>query len=156
MLQITAVLLVLVTVAVSCCVWPPYNVAADGLTLTAIGGSSVIAADADFVVFAWLVAVTVTVVALATLAGAVYRPVELTVPVPTGLILQVRAVLLVFVTVAVNCCVWPPYNVAVAGLTITATGGDNVTVAEADFDVFAWLVAVTVTVVAPLMLAGAV
>jgi hypothetical protein len=42
------------------------------------------------------------------------------------------------------------------GLTLTAIGGDNVMVAEADFDVFAWLVAVTVTVVALEMLAGAV
>ena len=146
----------MVTVAVSCRVWPPYKNAVDGPTVTAIGGDKVIVAEAVAEEFAWLVAVTVTVVVLVMLAGAVYRPVELTVPVPTGLILQVTAVLLVFVTVAVNCCVWPPYNVAVAGLTLTATGGDNVTVAEADFDVFAWLVAVTVTVIALLMLAGAV
>jgi hypothetical protein len=37
--------------------------------------------------------------------------------------------------------------VAVAGLTLTVIGGDNVTVPEAVANEFAWLVAVTVTVV---------
>jgi len=41
-------------------------------------------------------------------AGAVYRPDELIVPVPAGLIVQVTAVLLVLATVAVNCWVCPP------------------------------------------------
>ena len=36
-------------------------------------------------------------------AGAVYNPDELIVPVPAGLIDQVTAVLVVLVTVAVNC-----------------------------------------------------
>jgi hypothetical protein len=76
--------------------------------------------------------------------------------VPAGEIVQVTVVLLVLITVAVSCWVWPPYKVSVVGLTLTAIGGDNVMVAEADFDVFAWLVAVTVTVVALEMLAGAV
>ena len=58
-------------------------------------------------------------------------------PVPAGLIVQVTAVLLVFVTVAVNCCVWLPYKVAVVGLTVTATGGESVIVAAAVADVFA-------------------
>jgi hypothetical protein len=57
--------------------------------------------------FAWLVAVTVTVCAVAMLAGAVYSPVELMVPNPAGEIVQVSAVLLVFTTLAENCCVWP-------------------------------------------------
>jgi len=107
-------------------------------------------------VFATLVAVTVTVVELLMLAGAVYRPDALTVPVPTGLIVQLTDALLVFVTVAFSCCVWPPYNVAVIGLTLTAIGGSRVIVAEAVAAVFAWLVAITVTVVALPMLAGAV
>jgi hypothetical protein len=97
----------------------------------------VIVAEADFVVFATLVAVTVAVVWLLMLAGAVYRPVELTVPVPAGLMLQITAVFPVLVTVAVNCCAWPPYKVAVAGLTPTVTGGYSVTVADPDFDVSA-------------------
>jgi hypothetical protein len=79
-----------------------------GLTLTAIGGSSVIVAEAVADVFARLVAVTVTLVALLMLAGAVYRPDALTVPVPAGLTVQVTDVLLVFVTVTINCCVCPP------------------------------------------------
>jgi hypothetical protein len=62
----------------------------------------------------------------------------------------------VFVTVAANCCVWPPYSVAAAGLTLTVTGGYSVAVAEPDFDVSAWLVAVTVTVCGEVTVAGAV
>ena len=54
-------------------------------------------------------------------------------PVPAGLIDHVTAVLLVFVTVAENCCVWFAYSVAVAGVRLKATGGIKVTVAEADF-----------------------
>jgi hypothetical protein len=77
-------------------------------------------------------------------------------PVPAGLIVQVTAVLLVLVTVAVSCCVWPPYKVAVVGLTLMAIGGDSVIVPEAATEEFAWLVAVTVTVSAAAMLAGAV
>jgi hypothetical protein len=76
-----------------------------GLTLTPTGGDSVIVPEAVAEVFVWLVAVTVTVVALAMLAGAVYRPVELTMPVPAGEIVQVTAVLLAFTTLAENCCV---------------------------------------------------
>jgi hypothetical protein len=59
------------------------------------------------------------------------------VPVPAGEIVQVTPVLLVLVTVAVNCWVWPPYNVAVVGLTLTAIGGSRVMVAEAVAEVFA-------------------
>jgi hypothetical protein len=64
--------------------------------------------EADTAVFAWLVAVTVTVCCVEMVAGAVYKPDELIVPVPAGLIVQVTAVLLVLVTVAVNCCACPP------------------------------------------------
>jgi hypothetical protein len=78
------------------------------------------------------------------------------VPIPAGEVVHVTVTLLVFVTVAFSCCVWPPYNVAVVGLTLTAIGGSSVIVAEADFVVSAWLVAVTVTIVTLLMLAGAV
>ena len=58
--------------------------------------------------FAWLFAVTVTDCWLVMVAGAVYNPVVLMVPVPAGLIVQVTAVLLLLDTVAVNCWVWPP------------------------------------------------
>jgi hypothetical protein len=54
---------------------------------------------------AWLVAVSVTVCCVVMLAGAVYRPEELMLPTPPGVIVQFTVVLLVLVTVAVNCCV---------------------------------------------------
>jgi hypothetical protein len=62
-------------------------------------------ADADCVVSAWLVAVTVTVCCEEMVDGAVYSPDVLMVPVPAGAIAQVTVVLLVLVTVAMNCCV---------------------------------------------------
>ena len=71
-------------------------------------GIRVTVAKADLLVSAWLVAVTVTVCCAEIVAGAVYSPDALTVPTPAGLIVQVTAVLLVFVTVAVNCALWPP------------------------------------------------
>ena len=109
---------VLATSAVNCCVWPASRVIVAGLTLTAIEGASVMVADAITALFAWLVAVTVTVCCDATLAGAVYNPLEPIVPAPDdGLIDQFTAVLLVFKTVAENCWVWLAYKVAVAGPT---------------------------------------
>jgi len=108
----------LVTVAVSCCVWPPYNVAVAGLTLTVTGGYSVTVADPDFDVSAWLVAVTVTVWGEVTVVGAVYSPVELIEPTPAGLMDHVTAVFASF-TVAVNCWVWPAFKELVAGETLT-------------------------------------
>ena len=59
----TAVLLLPVTVAVNCCVPPVCNEAEVGLTLTATK-VTVIVADADFVLSATLVAVTVKVPAV--------------------------------------------------------------------------------------------
>jgi hypothetical protein len=76
-----------------------------GVVLTVIGGYNVIVDEADFVVSAWLVAVTITVCWLVILAGAVYRPEELIVPTPPGEIVQVTAVLPLFTTLAENCCV---------------------------------------------------
>ena len=72
---------------------------------------------------------TVTAAGLGTAPGAVYRP-ELEI-VPTvalppviAFTCQVTVVLLVFSTVAVNCCVPPTATVADAGeiITVTATG----------------------------------
>jgi hypothetical protein len=58
---------------------------------------------------------------------------------------HVTAVLVVPVTVAVNCCVAPPKTVALAGETLTVTtGAVTVTVAEADLLVSATLLAATV------------
>jgi multidrug efflux pump subunit AcrB len=106
--HVTAVLLVFVTVAENCCVWLAYKLAVVGVRLTAIGGIKVTVAEAAEVPFCWLVAVTVTGCFVVMLAGAVYSPVALMLPVPAGLIDHVTAVLLLFVTVAENCCVWPP------------------------------------------------
>jgi hypothetical protein len=108
-------------------------------------GFTVTVAEALLVASATLVAVTVTVCWLATAGGAVYRPELPMVPV-AGLRLHVTVVLAVFVTMAVNCCVCEGERVAVKGVTLTVTGGANVTVAEAVLVLSAALVAVTVTV----------
>jgi hypothetical protein len=74
-----------------------------------IGGSSVIVAVATAALLAALVAVTVTVCAVATVAGAEYNPLLLIVPAPVaGLIAHVTEVFVAFATVAVNYCVAPP------------------------------------------------
>ena len=102
---------------------------------------TVTVADADFVVSATLVAVTVYVPAV---AGAVYIPVlEIVPPVAD----QVTDVFVLPVTVAVNCWVAPVCTDAEVGLMLTTTGGGGavtVTVAEADFVGSATLVALTV------------
>ena len=63
-----------------------------------------------------------------------------------GLRDQVTAVLLLPVTVAVNCWLCEALSVALAGLTDTLTGGCRLTVALALLVASATLVAVTVTV----------
>lgn len=155
MAQVTVVLANPVTVAVNCCVPPWPNVAVVGLIIT--GGLKVTVATEDFVLSATLVAVTVTVCCDATLAGAVYSPAALTLPLPAGLIDQLTLVFADPVTVALNCCVAPCPNVTVAGETLTVTGGGfNVTVAEADLLLSAALVAVIVTACCVAILDGAV
>ena len=94
---------------------------------------------------ATLVAFTVTVWELVIEAGAVYRPAAVMLP-ATGLIDHVTAVLPLLVTVAVKLWVWDCVKVALAGATVTCTGGVRVTVAAADFVGLATLVAFTVTV----------
>jgi hypothetical protein len=90
------------------------------------------------------------------LAGAVYRPELLMVP-TLGLSDQVTAVLPVPpVTVAVNCWVCEAVSDAVVGVIETFTGTRRVMVADADFEVSATLVAVTVTICALVMEAGAI
>ena len=64
---------------------------------------------------------------------------------PEPLRLQMTAVLLVFATVAVNCCLPPIGTVAVAGETVTPTGRLIVTDAVADLVGSATDVAVTKT-----------
>jgi hypothetical protein len=70
-LQVTAVFVAFVTVAVNCCVFPAITCADVGEMDTATGGRIVTAADADFVESATEVAVTATRAGLGTVAGAV-------------------------------------------------------------------------------------
>src|SRR5204863_109664 len=163
--QVTAVLLVFCTVAVNCCVPPTPTDADTGeiVTRTTAAGVMVTCAEPDFVGSAWDTAATVTVAGFGTTAGAVYRP-ELdivpTVALPpvTPLTCQVTAVLLVFCTVAVNCCVPPTPTDADTGEIVTRTtaAGVMVTCAEPDFVGSAWDTAATVTVAGFGTTAGAV
>jgi len=89
-------------------------------------------AAADFVGSAALTALTVTVPPLGTDPGAVYRPLELTVPtVPFPPVipftLQVTLKLEVFCTVAVNCWVLRTRSVALLGDMLTETGAPGFT-----------------------------
>ncbi len=100
--HVTEVLLVLRTVGVNCCVCPADSEAVAGDSVIETGGSRLTVAEADFVGSAWLVAVTLTLCAAATLTGAVYNP-ELEIAPTAGLIDQFTEVLLVLPTVGVNC-----------------------------------------------------
>ena len=86
---------------------------------------TVIVANADLVVSAALVAVTVNV---PVVLGAVYMPEEEMVPEFAD---QVTVVLLVPVTLAENCCVPPTCTVALEGFTATATPPGGVVVVRA-------------------------
>ena len=68
---------------------------------------------------------------------------------------QVTAVFAEFEMVAVNCCVFVTFRVAAVGATEIVTAGVIVTIAEADFDVSAIDVAVSVTVFSVGAAAGA-
>jgi hypothetical protein len=93
-------------------------------------------AEADEVVLAWDVAVTITVAWGGTVAGAVNSPLEEIVPQldpeqPGPLTLQVTAVFVVPETASTNCCVPLTVTRALVGDIVTATGERIVTVAEA-------------------------
>ena len=75
---------------------------------------------------------------------------------PAPVTLHVTAVFAAFTTVAANCCPCPPYKLTVAGVTVTPIGGLSVIVAVAVFVPSATLVAVTVTVLDAVTVAGAV
>jgi hypothetical protein len=91
-----------------------------------------------------LVAVTVTVCGVPSVAGAEYKPpLEI---VPTAGFTDHE--MLVFnepATVAENCCVWPTPRLTVPGNTVTVTRGVTVTFAVADLVGSCTLVAVTAT-----------
>src|SRR5205823_15116809 len=112
-------------------------------------GTTVTLALADWLESAALIAVTVTVWFDATVVGAVYRPVELTIPVIelppiTPSTNQFTAVFVVPVTVALNCWDCPACKLLVVGeIEIATVGAVTVTTALADFVVSATLVSFT-------------
>src|SRR5207302_1870687 len=129
--QVTAAFVAFATVAVNCCVPPPYTVAVAGPTDTVIGGNSVTAAVPTLPPSAWLVAVTVTVSCVVMLAGAVYTPVAA--PMEPGAPLgidQLTPELHPLATVAAKCRAPPPYSATAAGATVTDTGGSTGLLAE--------------------------
>jgi hypothetical protein len=153
-LQVTEVSEAPPTVALNCWVCDPKSVTVGGVTFTVIGTSvstelPVLAGSAA------LVAMTVTDCWELIAAGAVYNPVAEIEPTAGGLMVQVSDVFPVPVTVAVNCCVWPPKMFAVGGVTLTATGA-RLMVAEDDTELLKVLVAFAVIVWAVEMIAGAV
>jgi hypothetical protein len=106
--------------------------------------------EADFVLSATDVAVTVTCAGLGTAAGAVKRPVDEMVPQvepeqPAPLRLQVTAVSEVPPTDAVNCCCDPVATCVTLGEMLTVIAGIIVALALPDFVESAEEVAVTVT-----------
>lgn len=140
-LQVTAVFVVPVTLTENCCVPPVDTETVVGVIETATTGVdvTVTVAEADLVASAALVAVTVYV---PVVLGAVYRPELEIVP---ALAVQVTAVFVDPLTVAVNCCVAPAWMETVTGLIDTTIGAGalTVTVADADLVLSAALVAVT-------------
>src|SRR5450759_1743620 len=82
-----------------------------------VAGVKVMVALLVLVESATLVAITLTVCMLGMLAGAVYKPLLLSVPGPLdGINVQVTAVFEVPDTIAVNCCVCDAVRLAFAGL----------------------------------------
>src|SRR6266446_6781303 len=123
--QVTAALGEPFTDAANC--WVPKfgTVATLGDTLTEADEPlvTVMIADADFVVSAWEVAVTVTCGGFGTATGAVYTPVLVMVPLGAPpATLHVTVVFDVLVTVAVNCCVMPTTALTTVGAMETVTG----------------------------------
>jgi hypothetical protein len=120
--QVTCVLVLFVTGAKNCSVCPAKSVTLAGVTLTA-GGISETVADSVMNGFAKSVAVTTTVCAVGIVAGAVYKPDELTVPAPAGLTdhdatdgphdIELGPLAMQ----AENCTDCPPMSVAVRGVS---------------------------------------
>jgi hypothetical protein len=110
--------------AVNCWVPKSGTVTALGDTLTEPAGLTAVTvtvADADFVLSACDVAVTVTCAGVGTAVGAMYRPVLVIVPLEAPpATLHVTAVFEVPVMDTVNGCVLPTATVTVAGAIETA------------------------------------
>jgi hypothetical protein len=147
-LQVTAVLVVPLTVAANCWVCDCDKVDFDGLSATMTGGFSgdrpTVAVDVPPL---GNVAVTVTVWGVDRLAGAVNRAVEEMLP-EFGLMLHRT------VPWAVNCWLWPATRVTLAGVTVGF--GCKVITARAVLLGSATLMTMTPTVVAEITEEGAV
>jgi hypothetical protein len=124
--QVTPVLLVPVTLAENCCCPPTASVARVGVTVTETLTTAwtVTVAVPTTAESASEVALTVTVLGLGTVAGAVYRPVPViwpqTMPLhPAPVTLQITTLLLVPVTAAENCTCAPGLTCAGLGETVT-------------------------------------
>jgi len=120
--QVTLVLLVPVTVAVNGWVCEAVRFTEAGPIVTTGGGIKLTLALADWVASATLVAVMMTLCPALIVAGAVYRPVLESAP-TAGLSDQVTLVLLVPVTVAVNCWLCEAVRFTEVGPMVTTGGG---------------------------------
>lgn len=117
-----------VTLVVKTCNVPAAIVTDGGETLTTMSSCSAMVADALAAGSATLVAVIAIVAAAGRTAGAVYKPVAEIVPsveLPPAVpfTAQFTPVFVVPLTLAWNCCVCPRNSVALAGCTVTVTGG---------------------------------
>ncbi len=110
-----------VTVAVSCTLFPAATVADAGATLTeTVVGTRFTVAVPDFVASTTLVAITVIVCAVVMVAGAVYSPDAEIVP-TAGDKLHVTFLFAAPVTLAVKFCVCPAFTLIDDGETVTFT-----------------------------------
>jgi len=124
--------------------------AEEGAIVTLTCALTVTNADAVLAGFATDCATRLKKGGLGGVIGAVYKPVESTVPqvVPTQPkpdTLQVTAVFCVPVTVAVNCCCAPVPTVACEGETVTPTELPDVTVTAAEAETVTSVRSVAVT-----------
>ena len=128
----------MVTVALNCCVPLTGSAADPGEMLTPTGGISVIAAVRAAEDAPSVLAVTVTLCCVSMLAGAVYSPVELSVPgLPAGIDHTVSSALHIPVARTVNCWACEPYNVTDDGFMIAPDPASEVSVKKVDGEL--WL-----------------
>ena len=114
------------------------TIALVGVIVTTTGITIVIVAEPVVCPSAMDTALIVTIAGLGAVSGAVYRPLEETVPQlapeqPDPTTLQSTPVIVVPVTFAVNCSVRPIGTCAEAGERLTSIGATIVIVARLDF-----------------------
>lgn len=146
--QVIAPLLVPLTIAWNCCCAPTVTSAVVGEMVTDIGTAIFTCAEADLLVSACDVAVTVTDGGFGTIAGAVYNPADEIFPQalpeqPAPEMLHDMSVLEVPLTLALNCLEPEGATVAEVGEIVIVTTGTTVTEAVADLLGSATDVAVT-------------